>query len=59
VPPQVLACMVGDAQSPPSAGYIIGYRLVQAYLRRHPETPVAQWTAHSAEESLRASASNP
>ena len=51
--------MVGDAQSPPSAGYIIGYRLVQAYLRRHPETPVAQWTAHSAEESLRASASNP
>ena len=50
--PQVLAFMVGDAEQgiSPSAGYIPGHRLAQAYLRRHPEAPVADWTALSAGE---------
>ena len=57
--PQVLAFMVGNEAVPPSAGYIIGYRLVHAYLHRHRDTPVADWTVLAAAELLRTSGYDP
>lgn len=46
--------MFGDAPAgtPRYTGYTIGFRLVQAYLGRHPELSVAEWTERDPEEII-------
>ena len=48
--------LFGDGKSVPwLAGYQIGYKIVEAFLQKHPELGVAEWTALDAEEILRRS----
>ena len=37
--------MFGGGQTPQWTGYTIGYHIVQAYIDRHPDVSVAEWTA--------------
>jgi len=52
--------MFGDEKEiPRSAGYTIGFRIVQSFLKRHPEVSVEQWTALDAHELLEQSSYDP
>jgi uncharacterized protein YjaZ len=42
----------GNGHIPRWAGYTVGFRLVQAFLKRHPDWPVERWTALDAHELL-------
>jgi uncharacterized protein YjaZ len=45
----------GNGHIPRWAGYTVGFRLVQTFLKRHPDWPVERWTVLEAHELLQES----
>ena len=52
--------LFGDGNTVPrQAGYTIGYEILQAWLKRHPDIPPSEWSLHSPQSILDSSGYEP
>ena len=56
---RIFPLLFGGPDTPQWGGYTIGYRIVQRFLRRHPDLPVQVWTSLPAGELLEQSGYDP